>query len=441
MPATNRLAARLGYLSRKGGAMRKVGASVVDQALLSATSFLVGLLLIRHVADSEYGLFVLVQSALLLVTVAHAAYVGNPLSVIASQKPESERLLMIASVDRSLSRVLRLPLAGVIATVPLLWFARFLDTSQALLAMASVFAGWFALRRDYLRTVALIHGLPQRILTADFFYMGIVIVAASAAAFGATPPAAWAVLGLAAGAWVFNIVLRRSLARDHHAVAGEARAFWRELHQLGKWSIVGATLFWLSAQGFNYVLAAQLDTTAVAYVNAVRLLIMPVTLLISGTRGVLLPMSARWLADSGLAVATRRTAVICAGLLLLSLLYLGPLWVLRDWMMHSVLRKDINDFDPLLICWALNALVGIVRDLFMNILLGLGRHRELAWYGGAGSLIAFAAVWVGVDQFGMIGAVWGLLVGDAAFLICVFGLIWVERRKQKPVPPQSPVSP
>ncbi len=45
--------------------LRLFSTAVVDQVVLSGASFLVGFLLIRRTSDFDYGMFVLVQSAII----------------------------------------------------------------------------------------------------------------------------------------------------------------------------------------------------------------------------------------------------------------------------------------------------------------------------------------------------------------------------------------
>ena len=56
--------------------------AVVDQAVLSAANLLVGVLLIRRSTDLEYGWYVLVWNALLLLTALQNAFIGPPMVVL-----------------------------------------------------------------------------------------------------------------------------------------------------------------------------------------------------------------------------------------------------------------------------------------------------------------------------------------------------------------------
>ena len=58
--------------------LRLFSSAVIDQALLSATNFAVGLLLIRYTSDADYGQYVLAFNALLLITSFQGALIGGP---------------------------------------------------------------------------------------------------------------------------------------------------------------------------------------------------------------------------------------------------------------------------------------------------------------------------------------------------------------------------
>ena len=59
------------------GLFKQFSATVVDQIALSGANFLVGLLLIRQTSDADYGMFVLVQSAITLADLGRR-WLGSP---------------------------------------------------------------------------------------------------------------------------------------------------------------------------------------------------------------------------------------------------------------------------------------------------------------------------------------------------------------------------
>src|SRR5688572_2373556 len=71
--------ARVSDRRRQLAFARMLGSAVTSQALLSAASFAVGLLLIRHVSDLQYGYFILASGAVLLMTALQNSFVNPPL--------------------------------------------------------------------------------------------------------------------------------------------------------------------------------------------------------------------------------------------------------------------------------------------------------------------------------------------------------------------------
>src|SRR5882757_6960401 len=103
------------------GAIPLFSAAIVDQVVLSGTNFIVGLLLIRYATDHDYALYVLVQSALLLVITVHNSCLTGPLAILTPRLSPEERWSTIGSVKRTQRRFLGV-LAIPLLLVPLLGY-------------------------------------------------------------------------------------------------------------------------------------------------------------------------------------------------------------------------------------------------------------------------------------------------------------------------------
>ena len=110
-------------MSSRGALAKTVhtfGTGVVDQVLLSGANFLVGFAMIRFTSDVDYGQFVLVQSAVLLLTSAQSAWLA-PLCTVIPSRPPAVRQVMFGAVEASQSRFLRI-LVLIAAPVPVIGF-------------------------------------------------------------------------------------------------------------------------------------------------------------------------------------------------------------------------------------------------------------------------------------------------------------------------------
>ena len=76
------------------GLARLFGSAVMSQIVLSAANFGVGILLVRHASDFEYGAYVLALNALMLLTSLQSAFCYPPLAA---------RLSTAAAPEESLS--------------------------------------------------------------------------------------------------------------------------------------------------------------------------------------------------------------------------------------------------------------------------------------------------------------------------------------------------
>ena len=247
-----------------------------------------------------------------------------------------------------------------------------------MVVILAIAACWAALQREYLRGVLLIYGRPQAMLRADVINVAVLLVGALIAVYGPKPAVVWAVAALIASALSGMAAARRSLAQDPGFATGDAAPFWREMRPLAVWATIGAMTYWIYNQSYNYVLASRIDLTAVADVNAARLLLMPTIVLTVGVKTLLVPTAASWLAESSVGRLIRKLLLFATGIALIDVVYCIGLWIFRDAASHDLMHKNIANRDMLLILWALLSLIALYRDLLQTGLFALRKFRSLA---------------------------------------------------------------
>lgn len=409
--------------------LKLFSSAVIDQALLSAANFLVGLLLIRNCSDEDYGHYVLGFTALLLLTGLQGAYIGGPLAVLAPrQSPERKRQMLASLYQQSGRWTTRIAL-GLAVLSGGLGLAGLLSPLLAVLAAVYCAVAAFALQREYLRTGLMIYERPQAVLRADLVYVAVLLAGVAAAALLTRPAAPWAFAAMALAALAGAVLARRELARSPGLHGEELHGLWRELAPLGGWAMAGWLVYWSFSQGYNYVVAGTLDLAAVAALNAVRLLLMPANLMVTGIKQLLLPMAARWHQSLGLDSMLRRLLAFAAVVMLLSLIYFGLLWLLRDWVFAVLLKKQFADRDQMLLLWMLMFLLSGVRDLLMTALLVREQFRSMTGLSTVAALLSLLTCWLGTLHYGAAGAILGLVLGEAINLVGVLWLIARERRR------------
>ena len=415
----------------RGRLLKQFSTTVIDQVVLSAANFVVGFLLIRRTSDIDYGMFVLVQSAITLLISAQQSWLSNPLAVIAPAKPAPLRRLLIGSVELSQRRFLRSLALLALVVPPLGYLLHYWTPLEASVVALGIIAAWASLQREYLRGVLLIYARPHLMFRADLLYVFVLLSGAGIAAYGAKPAVVWAVLALIAAAVMGAAAARQSepgqtvQPRFDQVDAG---VFWREMRPLAVWATVGAMTYWIYNQSYNYVLASRINLTAVADVNAARLLLMPTIVLTVGVKSLLVPTAAAWLAESSLGRLVKRLLLFATGIAVLDVIYCAAVWIFREWLSVDLMHKTIGNRDLLLLLWACLSLIGLYRDLLQTGLFALRKFRSLAAVTAISAVVSLTIMWFGINKWGPAAALIGQVVGETINLMGVIALLAMAYR-------------
>ncbi len=403
---------------------RLLSSAVISQALLSAASFAVGLILIRSTSSIQYGYYILASSAILLLVSLQKAFFSPPLAIRIHQLDLQGRGELIGGLYREQRRIL--PAFAVMAVIAALalWYLQILDADTGPLMLVSVAATLAILHREYFRMVLFAHRRPNDVLRTDIFYV-VLLVAGVFVAILTPAPAVTTVFTLGAAAVASGLLLSRSLHRHEPWNIDGTQGILREIAPLSAWSTAGAAIHWTFSQGYIYLVAGLLDVTAVAAIAATRLLLMPVNLLSTGIGTLMLPLAAGWLHQHGAPLLRRRLFLLAMGLATAMLCYFFILWILRDWIFAVVLKKQFAQRDELLMLWGAIFLVIVVRDQLIYLLAAQGRFRALTFTTLASAIVSLTASYAGMLQFGVAGALVGILIGE---LINLAGIVMLSFR-------------
>ncbi|MDO8704264.1 MAG: hypothetical protein Q7J84_04885 [Sulfuricaulis sp.] len=403
---------------------RLLSSAVVSQALLSAASFAIGLILIRSTTDVQYGYYILALNAILLLVSLQNAFFNPPLAIRMNRLDRLGRGELVGGLYREQRRLL--PAFGAITVVIALglWYAEVLDAHTGPLVLATIAAALAILHREYFRMVLFAHRRPHDVLRTDIFYVVLMVAGVFVATL--TPaPAVTAVFTLSLAAAASGILLSRTLHRHESWDIQGRQGILREIAPLAAWSTAGAAIHWTFSQGYIYLVAGTLDVTAVAAIAATRLLMMPVNLLSTGIGSLMLPLASGWLQQHGAPLLRRRLYLLALGLAAATLCYFAILWFLRDWIFAVVLKKQFAQRDELLILWGAIFLVMVIRGQLIYLLAAQGRFRVLTLLTLVSAVIALAASYWGMRRFGVAGALVGVLIGE---LINVAGIVILSLR-------------
>ncbi len=411
--------------------LRFFSAGVIDQAVLSATNFAVGLLLLRRTDDADYGLFVLATTSLALLVGAQGAAVSGPMSVLAPKRTEAEKLVMASSLVRLLL-LFWLPVAALGALVFGFGERLGLGGAAASVGLAGAVAAVGVLMREAIRVLWMLYSLPRQLLGFDLLFAVVYLGAALVLSAGFRPAAPYVVLGLGAASAMAALLAWRHFARRIGWRADAIGASFRDAWRLGRWALAGSVITWMHSQGFYYVVTALRGVEAVSALAAARLLLMPVNLMITGVAQLLLPMGSRWLHEQGPGRLLRNLAILSTAVTAAAGVYFGLLWLVREWVFSVILKRDATQLDLPLLLWAGVFGLTCLRSFAMIALQALERFDRITYLAALSTTVSLGVGYWGILHHQAPGALIGLICGE---LVDLCGIVWLTRRELRRSPP------
>jgi O-antigen/teichoic acid export membrane protein len=382
-----------------------------DQALISATNFLMLVLVARTVGPTAFGVFALVYTVLLFANSLQFALITQPHNVLAKPADRAGyvRYTSTTAVTGLVfsSALTVLVMVGAVVTQSAGW-----GLGRILWAAAPALFMWQL--QDFCRRVLYSEGRLSEAFINDLVSYGgqLGLVAALWRAnmlSGPTVLYASAVTSLLAaglGAWQ----LRRSLAAEFDWAA--VKRNWR----FGKWlGIVPA--YWLAAQGYMYLAAAVAGVAAAGALKAAQVLMGPLHLFFATFESVLPIRFAAEFSSEGSGALSRMlrqtyllSTPIVVGYALLVSIFSGPLMEFfygRDYARYAFVLPIFAAYYVLL--YAAGVVSAAIRAM----------HRSEVIFNGY-ALAAGVSVMTGIVAalfLGPVGAVLGMAGGSLTLLL------------------------
>lgn len=399
-----------------------------DQTVVSATSFLALVLIGRWTDPAALGAYAIGCSVLAVLLSAQDSLITRPYA-IRLHRPlgtPAEHAASALALSLLLAAAAMLVLAAAALALP----AFGASAQMASIAWALVAAIPFVLVREFARRYAFAHLALPHVLTLDLVVSGLnVLLLCGLGSMGQlTAVTAFGSVGVscALGALGWLYLARREFA----LAAGQVRANLKQSWSLGKWLFSGHMA--LQAQGYmTYwltlaIAGVTLTGTYAACVSVVSF----ANPIVFGFMNILTPRSVRTLKDKGAAGLRRQVAwdalllaalmsmfcllIVLAGEAAMQFLYPGP---------------DYAGYGDVLIVLALAGVANAPGIPASNALASAEKVRAAAAVAAVSALVSLILIWSFMTQWGLLGAAYGMLIGEAlssigrwtAFLMLVPG--------------------
>jgi len=401
--------------------------SLLDQVMLSGVHFAVGLTVLRLAPKSDYGVYVLSWSVLMLLSGVHNAWVNSQLTVRAAGLPDDQRHRIVQSYLVA-QLCIYIPAAIVVlAGLGALW--PWQPLRHTVLAAISVVLGFCGLAmREFVRAVLMLTLDAKRVLFVDLIYVSTLIAIVAASAFLADPTslAFIAVVAMGIGSLLSAVPMMISLGRDRVSVQS-ALAEFRVSGTHGAWASGGVLITHLQSQSSIYLLGLFAGIAVTAEASAARQFMMPVMLGLNSLQRTLYP---HWVALTRAADTSgiRRMALRFFALATISIGSYGIFLVLcSETLIGFVLGSDYHASAAYLGTFALLTWAESSRSLVSLQMQALSRFRAITI---ANTFTAVLVIGTTAVLLQFLAPLWSVIVqalGEILLALLLLGVL-IHRR-------------
>ena len=348
---------------------RELTISILDQALMSGFSLALNLVLIALATPEEFGLFVIVLTAMLIIQAVQNALVTAPLNILLPGRDDETQRRELSM----LSAVNRLIIGGTLIVACLL--AAFYATGP-ILALAIAFYLAMTAARDYTRDVFVVRGQVSLTFAQDIVY-AVAAICGIALAWRFTDPVTAVVAGLGAGNVVALAVFRPGGAWRSGPLARELRAY-RRPWSYTRWALLSGMQTEAQSRGYVFITEAWKGAATLGMLQVGRLLLAPMLLIAAAWGRIARP---RMVAHFHNSRPRDAFAILGGGVVLLmamSLVYGAAIAAAWAPIEEYIFRGRYGDMRMMAFVWWLYTAVAALNSCGATLLEVQGRFRALA---------------------------------------------------------------
>ncbi|MGE4093546.1 MAG: lipopolysaccharide biosynthesis protein [Candidatus Binatia bacterium] len=398
----------------------------LDQAILSATNFLVSIILIRHVPKEEYGYYSIAFAVALFLVSIQDALVSSPVSVLLASKKEEARHTYVSAVywGQFLFLVPTVCL-GLLITIGLLYMG--IDTVKVLTVGSICIAALGVLPREFARAYYFAEETPLTVLKLDSCYVAVYLgsISVTHLSCGISVPVVFVFMGVSGflTAAIFNG------CRRWRCDWASIRATYKENWNFGRWTLFGVFVTHIQSYCNLYLLGALLSGAAAGSVSASRLPLMPLALIQAGWNKIALPRGASLRESRQLHRFFKEQMLVSVIVGIGIVLYVSVLLMSADFLKQFLFTKEYESALNFIIFWGM---INIASYAALNASCGLQVIREfsiIAKVNFVTMTITLSLNYVLIQTHGITGSLVSSLIGESLFAVVLW---WLLRRRYFP---------
>ncbi len=407
-------------LTKRGGVFKGVSHSLLDQAMLSASNFALGLVFIKFASKHEYYVYSQMIGYLALTVALQGALINTTALTILPQRDGAHRQETTA-VYFGLQLALSLAVA-VLGAVGIWSFPSSIamDRVGYLFPFATalmVFSVWL---REFVRNVQYINLRPDLCFRLDVAYVTLLMVTLAGLIVTEHVQADLVLLGIAAS----GILTALPWVRISGLRANFSWRAWQSLLQevwpLAKWALPAGVVAWAFGNGYLLIGAQVVGPANTAEVVAAKLFMAPLGTLFLSWANVFRPQVSRGIAKGELSGIRRLTYWSIISVFGIVIVYVLGVLVAYPYLESYVLGEKYRGLRVDVLWWAIFFCASGISCVSNGVLLGGGNFRHSFYASVASSVVSIPVMYFMGGMFAKNGLMFGVVLGELTYAAVLF---------------------
>lgn len=329
-------------ISNPGDWVIKSGTTILEQAVLSGTNFIMGLLVGRWLSPELFGVFSIAFTVYLFLSGIQNSIILEPMSVLGPSTFQHDMHQYIKK-NTILNRIFWLGIVLLFSLISIILRPWNLELSNTILGLA--IATPFIFMFSFLRRRVYIALKPQIALVMSLIYslclLGSLFMLN--AKFGMFPEIAFYAIGGAnmvatvVGFWIDPGFSKSTPPSEGKlTVSRVTRRNW----QYGRWVLAGSVVFWLVYLSNIPLLGILLDLKAAGIYRAVQNVTVPIDRILSGLSLLVVPILASRVVNSGIRAVRKLSIQLSLAAFSVSVVFLILISIFRGPILGFIYGKQ-----------------------------------------------------------------------------------------------------
>lgn len=388
---------------------KKTFLALFDQAILSAINMLVAIMFIKFSTKIEYGEYSLAIAIIMFAGGLHNTLIHLPLTITGNKIDHDKQPIFSTSLCVFLYGILILL---TVLSSSYVYIAQDHLLIQVSTCWSLIFAVSGILTRELARSLFFANLNIVNVFILDLIY-GFLFVCLLVLLYRyQSLTASYIIMGMGLCSAIATIFFIKSMTKNL-----QLRITWKEIYNNirfswkdSKWMVSGMSMAWLVNNGYLFILAYLVSTESVAELNGTRILLVPLTIIMTAWGKIFMPKGASMVKNNEHKNIMTIMVKSTLGLLVVALCYIGVLFAMSPLLETALYNDKYDHVSKYILLWGVLVLITIVSSNLQNIISIFSYFKKLFFLSLMNSSLFLVYSYYLIGLYGAVWAVYSLII-------------------------------